>query len=68
MTSHATHLPSFIVNFKIGKLSITKTIATWLQRNRTRKQLAQLPDHILKDIGLTRIDVLQESQKAFWQQ
>ena len=44
----------------IGKLS------TWLTRYRTRIQLAKLDDRMLGDIGITRVDALQESSKPFW--
>lgn len=33
---------------------------------RQRKQLAQLPDYLLKDIGVSRADALHEANKPFW--
>ena len=42
-------------------------IMSWLERARQRRQLAQLGDHMLKDIGLTRADVDAETSKPFWQ-
>jgi uncharacterized protein YjiS (DUF1127 family) len=38
----------------------------WLERARQRRQLAQLSDHMLRDIGLTRADAWAESEKPFW--
>jgi uncharacterized protein YjiS (DUF1127 family) len=38
----------------------------WHQRARQRRQLACLSDRMLRDIGLTRADVLAESSKPFW--
>jgi uncharacterized protein YjiS (DUF1127 family) len=38
----------------------------WLQRRRERHHLAGLSDHVLKDIGVTRADVDDETRKAFW--
>jgi uncharacterized protein YjiS (DUF1127 family) len=38
----------------------------WLERVRQRRQLQQLGDHMLKDIGLSRADVEAEASKPFW--
>jgi uncharacterized protein YjiS (DUF1127 family) len=39
---------------------------TWFERARERRQLCELSDHMLRDIGLTRGDVWAESSKPFW--
>ena len=41
-------------------------LLTWHERARQRRQLRTLNDHMLRDIGLTRADVLAESSKPFW--
>ena len=41
-------------------------VLSWLERSRQRRQLSQLGDHMLKDIGLTRADVDAETSKPFW--
>ncbi|MGE0162919.1 MAG: DUF1127 domain-containing protein [Dongiaceae bacterium] len=38
----------------------------WSERTRQRRRLAALDDRILKDIGLSRADVMSESDKPFW--
>jgi uncharacterized protein YjiS (DUF1127 family) len=38
----------------------------WLERARQRRQLRELNDHMLRDIGLTRADAWAESDKPFW--
>ncbi len=38
----------------------------WYRNYKTRTQLAQLPDYILKDVGLKRADAIRESSKPFW--
>ena len=38
----------------------------WQQLARQRRQLATLNDEALKDLGLSRADVLQESERPFW--
>jgi uncharacterized protein YjiS (DUF1127 family) len=43
------------------------TVQTWLARSRSRSALTELDEFMLKDIGLTRADVVMESSKPFWQ-
>lgn len=38
----------------------------WWQLARERRQLAMLDEAALKDLGLSRGDVLQESELPFW--
>ena len=40
--------------------------AAWRSRARQRDSLAQLDDHLLADIGLTREAQLVECSKPFW--
>lgn len=35
-------------------------------RAHQRRLLAQMPDYLLKDIGISRADALQECEKPFW--
>ncbi|MBS99547.1 MAG: DUF1127 domain-containing protein [Oceanospirillaceae bacterium] len=46
---------------------VRKTLWLWYQRYRQRRQLARLAPEMLKDIGISRSDALQESKKPFWQ-
>jgi uncharacterized protein YjiS (DUF1127 family) len=39
---------------------------TGLERSRQRRQLAELNDYMLRDIGLTRLDAWTEAEKPFW--
>lgn len=39
----------------------------WLERRRQRRALLELSDHMLKDIGVSRSDAVQEGMKPFWQ-
>lgn len=42
------------------------TLTFWLERSRQRSKLRKLPDHILSDIGISRVDALREANKSFW--
>jgi len=42
-------------------------LLTWQERSRQRHQLASLNDHLLRDIGLSRADIMAETTKRFWQ-
>jgi uncharacterized protein YjiS (DUF1127 family) len=37
-----------------------------LERRRTRLDLLELTEYQLKDIGLTRLDAINEGQRPFW--
>ena len=49
------------------RTSIVATVREWLRRSRTRSEIADLDEHLLRDIGLTRFDAVAESRKLFWQ-
>ncbi len=46
---------------------IHTTLVQWLHNHQTRRQLAQLSDRILIDIGLSPEQVQRELSKKFWQ-
>ncbi|MEO1090333.1 MAG: DUF1127 domain-containing protein [Pseudomonadota bacterium] len=41
-------------------------VRTWYIRSKQRRALAELDDRMLRDLGLTRHDVLKEAAKPFW--
>lgn len=43
-----------------------ETIAVWIERRRQRRALAQLDQHLLDDVGLTREQARHELDKPFW--
>jgi uncharacterized protein YjiS (DUF1127 family) len=49
-----------------GMRRAVECLLSWQERARQRRQLQSLSDHMLKDIGLTRADVLAESTRPFW--
>lgn len=41
-------------------------VLLWQERAHSRYRLAQLEDRLLRDIGINRLDALQEAAKPFW--
>lgn len=59
--------PSFSVLWRsIGWRSWWQRLRRWQELARQRRQLAMLNEAALKDLGLTRADVMQESERPFW--
>jgi uncharacterized protein YjiS (DUF1127 family) len=48
-------------------LGLAAVIGRWYHDSRDRRQLASLSDSMLRDVGLSRGDVVRESLKPFWQ-
>ena len=42
------------------------TVVAWEHRARERRTLAEMPDRLLKDLGISRVDARRESEKPFW--
>jgi uncharacterized protein YjiS (DUF1127 family) len=57
------HVRSFARGLRRG----AELLLVWYQRARERRQLECLSDHMLRDIGLSRADVMAEATKPFWQ-
>ncbi|WP_062266522.1 DUF1127 domain-containing protein [Endozoicomonas arenosclerae] len=41
---------------------------TWRNRSRSRRYLARMDSRMLKDIGVTEADRIDEASKPFWKQ
>jgi uncharacterized protein YjiS (DUF1127 family) len=46
--------------------SLWQRMARWYQLGQQRRTLAALSDNALKDLGLSRADILEESERPFW--
>lgn len=44
-----------------------RLVAQWYDRHLQRLDLAEIDEHLLRDLGLTREDVRRECAKSFWQ-
>ncbi|MDD0841610.1 DUF1127 domain-containing protein [Pseudomonas sp. Gutcm_11s] len=59
--------PSFAVALRgIGWKAWWMRLRRWRELARQRRQLAMLDESALKDMGLTRGDVMQECERPFW--
>ena len=45
---------------------LLKTLRLWQERARGRQQLREFDDHMLLDIGITRLQAEAEATKPFW--
>lgn len=52
----------------LAAAALIERILTWHDRAAQRRALAELNDHGLKDIGLSRADAARETMKRFWQE
>ncbi len=60
-----------VLSHGLGKVGLPLARATaqlmrWRQLSRDRAELARLSDDRLRDIGLSRADVMWESSRPFW--
>jgi len=46
--------------------TLVKTLRTWQRRAEERRQLLDMDDHLLADIGLTHADAVAEAEKPVW--
>jgi uncharacterized protein YjiS (DUF1127 family) len=65
LAGRTTHPPVHLVLQRWSAYAFEQVLA-WSERVRQRRQLQQLGDHMLKDIGLSRADVEAEVSKPFW--
>jgi uncharacterized protein YjiS (DUF1127 family) len=46
--------------------SLVGTIIIWLNRRQGRRDLSELDNRLLADVGISREDALSEARKPFW--
>jgi uncharacterized protein YjiS (DUF1127 family) len=54
------------ISFTDALAQATAQIKRWRQLSSDRAELARLSDDCLRDIGLSRCDVIRESARPFW--
>lgn len=77
-TAHCVHEPQTLAGrgarprwparMAFALLYPLQVIRRWSQRARARRQLADLPDHLRRDIGLTDEQIAREAGKPFWRE
>ncbi len=72
IASHSAHLAYLADTPRLGvpatfALKVAVAMTVWSERARTRRQLALLDDHLLRDIGLERPQAQAEARRPFWQ-
>ena len=53
---------------KLQSKRLVEIVCLYVQRAQQRRQLAQLDQRALSDIGLSRADALYEANKPFWKE
>jgi uncharacterized protein YjiS (DUF1127 family) len=51
---------------KVWPVIMLRQLRRWAALARERRQLAMLSDGALKDLGLSRADIYQETERPFW--
>ncbi|OSQ51438.1 DUF1127 domain-containing protein [Marivita geojedonensis] len=72
--AHAAHTPqiaylgaqSTLSPLAVVALRVAVTLTKWSERRRTRIHLANLDDHLLRDVGLDRLTAQREANRKFW--
>lgn len=59
-------LPHHGVNLGALARRVWRQLKRWYELAEQRRQLASLSDEALKDIGLSRADIMPESERPFW--
>ncbi|WP_210472455.1 DUF1127 domain-containing protein [Vibrio crassostreae] len=62
-TANTNH--SFLSSLSIKKFY--SKLGMYFQNRRTRKQLSELPEYLLRDVGITQEQVDKELMKSFWE-
>ena len=65
-SGHAVPRAAASVTSPGGLNRLVHTLLLWHERARQRRHLQDLSDRMLRDIGLSRADVLAEAYKPFW--
>jgi uncharacterized protein YjiS (DUF1127 family) len=57
-----------MTNHHVGGVlgQLTETLHAWRQRYQTRQELTHWTERDLHDVGLTRSDIANETEKPFW--
>ena len=70
MALHSAHAGrgSMTAAMAHGLDTLLDTLTLWRHRVTTRRELARLDERMLRDIGVSQLDVESETSKHFWQE
>ena len=57
-----------LTQLRLQSKRLFEIVCLYVQRAQQRRQLAQLDQRALSDIGLSRADALNEANKPFWKE
>lgn len=65
---HITDLPPLAAQPRLPRMPRVPLppVRRWARVRRERRLLAGLSDHMLRDIGLSRAEVMREAARPFW--
>lgn len=66
MTDRAISFAPAAIEVSSPITAVYRVFATWMERHEQRAHLAEMDDRMLSDIGLNKIDALNEAAKPFW--
>ncbi|WP_145191994.1 MULTISPECIES: DUF1127 domain-containing protein [unclassified Pseudomonas] len=66
MKGQVSGLQQSTINFTHFWQQLARRPARWIELYRQRRQLASISDAMLQDLGLSRADILQETERHFW--
>lgn len=52
---------------RLALFRIFELMSIWNERARQRRELMEIPEYLLRDMGITAEDVYREIRKPFWQ-
>ena len=58
--------PAARVSFFGRILRALDRLSEWHKRAAERRELLEMPEHLLKDMGINRVDAYREYRKPFW--
>ncbi|MBF8748886.1 DUF1127 domain-containing protein [Pseudomonas monteilii] len=66
MKGHVSSIQQPAFSFSSLWHRLLQRVTRWQQLYRQRRELASLGDETLKDLGLSRADIMQEAERPFW--
>lgn len=66
IAAFATAMAGMLSRLRDVRQRAATTLALWAERERSRRELEELSDYTLRDVGLTRADVWREASKPWW--